>query len=581
MSNRSRIRPALRAWAGTFLLFIVFVLPASGAAQGERDPRFGLAYAYQAPEAAADLGAAWETVPFRWDQLQPSGPGDWNVAPALVDGISAAVSAGREVVGVLVGTPAWAAEGEPGRGVPRGLYLPESDTGNVWAAFVRQAVNYGAARGINRWVIWEGSIPPGAVGDVWTGNTQDTYQLVKVASTVAREANPNALIHLGDVGGSDPTWFAQFLDVVIDDSSAPANDYYFDVVMLSSFYSPEQLYARLQERFVAMEQKGIPLKEVWVGRMNARPAIDPVVYPDGAAFSQHPNIALEQQAAYIVQAYALGFAANRGARIAVYRLVDDLAEDGGEAFGLLRADGSRRPAYDAYRLVVRELGGFVYARRLDAETHPDLEYVRFTFPTKVTHVVWARGQQAATLVIPARSAQARLLDIYGNEWTVEPEGGSYRVAAPAAACDDPQMGCLIGGLPWLLVEEGLADPLNETAPPVTVEPGGEPPAPEAAPATPSPQSVVPAPVTGTPAPAEGAATRPAPTAEPVLTGAAAADTSSGASADGGPPGQSLPRPMASRLLPFALIGAGVVVILGGSIYYLAGRRSARGQAPDE
>ena len=138
MSNRSRIRPALRAWAGTFLLFIVFVLPASGAAQGERDPRFGLAYAYQAPEAAADLGAAWETVPFRWDQLQPSGPGDWNVAPALVDGISAAVSAGREVVGVLVGTPAWAAEGEPGRGVPRGLYLPESDTGNVWATTARR-----------------------------------------------------------------------------------------------------------------------------------------------------------------------------------------------------------------------------------------------------------------------------------------------------------------------------------------------------------------------------------------------------------------------------------------------------------
>jgi len=45
---------------------------------------------------------------FRWDVVQPAGAFDWkptNVPDTFLD---AEIAAGREVVAVLIGTPAWA-----------------------------------------------------------------------------------------------------------------------------------------------------------------------------------------------------------------------------------------------------------------------------------------------------------------------------------------------------------------------------------------------------------------------------------------------------------------------------------------
>src|SRR5690606_40446072 len=55
-----------------------------------------------------------------------------------------------------------------------------------------------------------------------------------------------------------------------------------------------------------------------------------------------------------------------------------------------------------------------------------------------------------------------------------PEDGYYALVLEGAACDDPQAGCLIGGMPWLLVEEGAREPGRRRGPDPTVEPGGEP-----------------------------------------------------------------------------------------------------------
>lgn len=566
------------------LLLVSLILLASverSAAQSLPDPRFGLVNAYEAgPQAVAASGAGWEVVLLRWDAIQPTAPTEWRIPPELEEGLFEARAAGREVVGVLVSTPAWATDGQPGTGIPRGLYLPVNDPKNLWAAFVRQAVGYFAARGINRWVVWRNpDIPSGTPGWEWDGSLEDYYQLVKTAYLVARSVNPNAQIHLGGVG-YDPGWFARFLDVVLKDPTAPANNYYFDVATVHLYYSAEQIYTLTQNHFYVMQQKGLPLKEVWINETNARPAVDPQAYPTGKTFRQHPNITLEQQAAFIVQAYALGFAANRGAHIAIYRLVDNLEEDGGEAFGLLRADGSERPAYRAYQMVVREFSGFVYARRVSEETHPLIDYVRLTFEDKVTHVAWARTERTATLIIPARSEQATLIDLEGHRWLVKPQGGIYRVVVGGAECTDPQEGCLIGGAPWLLVEEEVPNALNETPPSVQVEEGGELPTPDPAmlmtmtaqaqptstpTATPSP-SATPLPVpTQTPSPLPLTTDTPTPQATEVMATPLPTATLAGTPED---ESQTSPTLDFTRLLPYLLIGLGVLAIATGLGYFL-------------
>jgi hypothetical protein len=558
----------------------------------------GLVHAYEASQAAYDSNAGWELVYFRWDQLQPGGPADWAPSGPTGEWLDSARASGREVVGVLIGTPAWATDDMPGTGVPRGLYLPVNDPGNAWAAFVRRTVSYFAARGVKQWVIWEElDIPPGIRGAQWDGTTADYYQLVKVAYLAGKEANPNARIHLGGIGTFDPTWFDRFLDVVIDDPTAPANDYYFDVATVHVFFSPDSVYTLAANPFYLMEKAGMPLKPVWVNKTNARPAVDPDAYPPDTTFKRFMHVTLEQQAAFTIQAYALGFAAGVE-RIATYRLVDNLAEDDTQAFGLLRADGSARPAYTAYQIAVQEFNGFIYARRVDEETHPLIEYVRLTFPQKVTHIVWARTEKTATLVIPARSAQATLIDMYNNRWLVTPQGGEYRVVAGGADCNEPSApsGCMIGGAPWLLVEEGIEGAPGETAPPVAVEEGGTLPTPDPGMAlTATAQAVPTATPTPTPTltptptvpPTEGPvgpspqATQ-APTTPPQPTGAPVEEAALPTS----PPPTELPptpTPIAGRpgqpqgiagILPFLMIGLGVLVVAGGAVYYVKNRPAA-------
>jgi len=598
------------------LLLLVFVggllfIPARHSAAQEApplNPQFGLVDAYEAPQAAYESGAGWELMTFRWDALQPGGPGDWNSSPETEEWLNSARAAGREVAGVLIGTPDWATEGEPGVGVPRGLFLPVSEPGNLWAAFVGQVVNYYAARGVDRWVIWEDpDIQPGLPGSTWEGSVGEYYQLVKVAYQAAKDANPNALIHLGGVTYADPAWFGRFLDEVVDDPTALSNDYYFDVATVHVFGSAERVYTLTANHYFLMSQWGIPLKPVWLNQTNARPSVDPAVYSEAPNFRQFPHVTLEQQAAFIVQSYALSLAAG-AEKVAVYRLSDNLVADQGEAYGLVRADGDPRPAYTAYQLIAQEFNGFTFARRVDEEAHPLLDYVRLTFADKVTHVVWALTEQNATLVIPARSDLASLIDLEGNRWTVAPEGGVYRVSVAGATCDDPVEGCLIGGAPWILVEQGVNDAVNEVPPSVRVEPGGVPLTPDpgmvmtatalAAPtATPTPPPTATPPRTPTPvepptevAAEEAAAPTPAPADEQPEEAAPTAPSVAEApsEAEAAPAEEQAPSPQdlalqierAVRpkglpgLLPYLMIGLGVVVIAGGGWYFFRGGSSA-------
>lgn len=602
------IAPSLKAALGAALLPALMMAAGSAQAHGTAaattDPRFGLVDAMDAPQSAADSGASWELIPLRWDQLQPASAAGWTPSSAVDAWVSQARSSGREVVGELIGTPAWATDGKPGIGVPRGLYLPVSDSNNLWASFVRQTVGYYGSRGINRWVIWDSpDILPDTLGSKWAGTTEDYYQLVKVAYLVAKGANPGALIHLGAITDKNPAWFARFLDVVVADPTASANNYYFDVASVQIFASPDRVYTLTANPSYLMDQVGIPLKSVWINATNARPAIDPKVYAPDKKFNQFSKISLEQQAAFIIQAFALGFAAQAD-RIAVYRLADNLDEDGGQAFGLVRTDGDPRPAFDAYKLAVEQFSGFKLARRVDEEAHPLMEYVRLTFPNKVTHVAWALTPNNATLIIPARSTQATLINMSGVQWVVKPEGGIYKLAVGGADCNDPNTvgGCLVGGDPWILVEDGVQNPLTEAAPKSKVELGGALPTP---PPTPT-QTATPLPPTPTPA-----ATTAAPTQAATLALALTATPETAAPASASqPPASVAPQPTqvaavippttiptatpsAEELaqavsprgfpaaLPYLLMGLGALVIGGGLWFFLSGHKPAPVELPPD
>lgn len=556
----------LFTFSSLIFLFLCLAPEAPRASAQARDIRFGVVEAFWEPEAAYESGAGWERILFYWNELQPNGPDEWNSLHVPDEWLFEARRAGREIVGLVKNTPAWATDGEPFTGVPRGLYLPVDDPGNLWANFIRQLVSYYAPRGVDHWVIWnEPDIATDVYGHEWGGTIEDYYQLVKVAYLAAREVNPNVQIHLAGVTYyHDSTWFDRFLDVVVADPTAPANNYYFDVATLHLYFVSDRVYTVTANHFYAMEQHGF-LRPVWINETNARPGIDPEQYPPDLRFAGFPNVTMGQQASFIIQSFALGFAAG-AERIAVYKLSDGvMPETDPQAWGLVRLDGSYRPAFRAYQVVTEQFSGFVYARRVQLEL---ADYVRLTHTHKVTHVAWSRTAQPVMLAIPARSQQATLIDQAGNEEIVFPQDGVYRLSLPGADCDDPVSGCIIGGWTYLLVEDGLVDPLNEPALDPYIEVGlesleaartGTPEVTEELTPTPMP-TLTPLP-TETPLPSPTFTLTPPPTVPPP------------------PPPTPTPLPLspsgAAASLPLVLVGAGAL-ILGGTLgYWLSTRRGSQ------
>lgn len=462
-------------WLKLLILFLivgVWVWPqtavppatASNAQQSAIDTRFGAVESFWAPGEAAELGVGWERILFYWNEIQPNGPDDWNTLHVHEEWLAEATAQGRQVTGLLKNTPNWATDGGFASGVPRGLYLSIDDPGNLWANYARRVASYYSARGVHNWIIWnEPDIAPDVYGHEFSGSMADYYQLMKVAYVAIKQVDPNAKVHLGGMTyWHDPSWLGRFLQMVAADPDAAANNYYFDIISLHIYFRPETIPQIVGNAFAAQQQAGIPLKAVWINETNARPSSDPEWPVTVQAF----NLDLEQQAWYIVQAYALGFYSGAG-RIAVYKLIDINIAPGEESWGLIRPyDFSKRPAFYAYQNTIKYLSGFTYP--VQREQGGNHTIVSFTRPQGTTRVLWARTASSVTLNVPALAESAVLVDpITGAQTSITPTGGSYEIRLNGARCAGE---CLMGGAPVFLVEGGVSGDNVPAAPPPLVDP---------------------------------------------------------------------------------------------------------------
>jgi len=410
------------------------------------DPRFGIIEAFWQPEAAAELNVGWDRILFYWNEIQPTGVDDWNTLHVLEEWLVDAQANNRTVLGLLKNTPAWATDGEPFSGVPRGLYLPVDDPDNLWAGYVRRVVDYYAPRGVHHWIVWnEPEIAPGVYGHEFSGTTRDYYQLLKVAYQVARERDPKSVIHLaGWSYWHDPQWLSKFLSVATADPDGRANNYFFDVITLHIYFRVETVETLVEETWAIQQRYGLR-KPIWINETNASPNLDPLWPVTRPSF----QVNLDEQAWYLVQAHALGFGA-KSARIGVYKLFDFLLPPGGESFGIMRPDGSRRPAFYAYKTLVRYLSGFTYP--VERQQTPSFYAFTFHRPAGVTRILWARSADDVTLQVPALAAEALLVSATGDEQaTLRARGGYYQIRLRGAHCEPA---CDIGGPPVFLVESG-------------------------------------------------------------------------------------------------------------------------------
>lgn len=474
------------------------------------DGRLGAVEAFRYPEGAEDARVGWQRVLFWWRGLQPDGPDDWNVH-YLPDGtLNEELAAGREVIGVLANTPDWANDNQGPAGVPDGLFLPYNDPNNLWGQYVGKIVSKYEGR-INRWVMWNEpdvwSVEQ--PGYTWKGSVEEFYQLLKVGYLAAKEANPDCVVHLcgltywWDKEHQREQYFNRLLDLMAEDPTAPENNYYFDVVTLHLYFRSQGVYEIVQEFRKMMAAHGID-KPIWINETNAPPSQDPEDPVPNTVF----HVTLDEQASFIIHSFALGIAADVE-RIAVYKLIDRPKAPGSlEPYGLYREDESARPALHAYKVVTSYLSGFQDAKL--EETGP-VQVVTIDRGDETTTVVWTNSPEQQTYSVPAIADRALLVDKLGNTRTIQPEGGRYHLILEGAVCTHP--GCIIGGSPWIIVEEGHPQDRGRFLPtPTRLPPTPTP----TASSSPTP-TATPVPPSATPTSTHTATSTPSSTPTPTLT----------------------------------------------------------------
>ena len=369
---------------------------------------------------------------------------------------------------MLKNTPLWASDIHKLGAPPNGLDLPIDDPGNYWAAFVyRTVAEYGREWGIKHWIIYnEPDIRPGDLG--WyefDGDVEDYYNLVKVAYKAAKSANPEAQIHLAgmawyvDIEAGRELYLERLLRTASHDPEAQPNGYFFDVVMVHTYFGTLNVWRMIQDTRLILHRYGLYDKPLWVDETNARPSYDELAAIPPGMF----DISLSQQADYIVQAAALALAAGVE-RFAVYRLYDDHYVPGQtEPWGLVRDDGSRRPAFEAYRNAIALFAGVELAERKYSD-HSSMVVLQKS--GKTIYVMWARRTPPVRFHVMANSADetATLVSVYGATSAIRPERAPYvediwYVLEAPGAIPDRTGKVVVEGSPVILVQDGPPRPV--------------------------------------------------------------------------------------------------------------------------
>jgi hypothetical protein len=428
----------------------------------------------------------------------------------------------------------------------------------AWRAFVRRMAQQYQGR-IRHWIIWN---EPDVwmhdhPGSTWTGSDEDYLSLLKTAYLAIKEVDPSLQVHVAGLTyhwdqeyGRTP-FLERLLNLIAADPEAAANGSYFDGVVYHLYFDPTQTVQVLSKTQEALAGHGITGKSIWINETNAPPSADPLEPPWSAA--RFP-VSLDEQAAFILQEFAVAFSSG-AERVEVYKLRNTADHpESIEPFGLLRADDSRRPGFDAFRVATTYLAGFRTAYR---QRQGDVQAVTFDRGSETTTVLWTGGRRPVRVFVRATAPEAVVVDQQGNTRRLGAVGGVYTLELPGATCTgDP---CMIGGAPRLLVEAAPAKGRVALVSPPTPTP-----TPTSTP-TPTAAAAVPA-FTSTPSPTIAlptltaqapAATAPAPS--PTVAFTPAKVTPNAQTRPKAAPSKSQPAsaPLLGGLLSLAVFGAAV------------------------
>jgi len=329
------------------LLFLIFLIqPAWSAAASP----FGInVHAPQGAELAAQLdrvqaaGIGWIRIDFIWAAVEPArGKYDWRTYDAIA---AAANARGLQVFATLAYTPGWATDGPAITGVPRN---PDD-----WRRICFRAAKRYRGK-IRYWGLWnEPNLPR-----FWSGSRQEYVDIIlKIGADAIHTGNPAAQVggpELAHLTAGDADWYDWLRRTLLE-----AGDK-LDFITHHCYDSDgnRDVTARLEAKtlfggnpsywdVVAPSVKEVLRSTGWLGK---KPFWLTETGWESARTSE------SRQADYYSGLLTDWFTGQPGRdwinQIFFYELRDAPAPDG-LTWGILRADGSPKPAYGAYSVFIK------------------------------------------------------------------------------------------------------------------------------------------------------------------------------------------------------------------------------------
>jgi hypothetical protein len=347
--------------------------PATPAAPRPKELRIGLAYGDTLPglseadlartlDDAVALGVGWLRVDLAWDDIQPTSPGlfDWTGFDRVV---AAAAARHLQVLPTIAFTPGWAR--------PAGCANDKCAPANPdrFAQFANQAVARYAPLGVHTWEIWnEPNLP-----DFWlpVPDPAEYVRLVRATAPAMRAADPTVTLISAGLAPAATTRTTRapvdFLASFCQDGGGRLVDaigyhpfsYPVPPSYSASWNAWDQITGTDRNVESVLAACGVPTTKLWLTEYGA-----PTGGPGPAASSSNyqtatspDHVSEELQATMATQAVQLSQSSPFIAALFWYSYKDLSAYQGSREnfFGLVRADGTPKPAYTAFRNAVAAL----------------------------------------------------------------------------------------------------------------------------------------------------------------------------------------------------------------------------------
>jgi hypothetical protein len=316
----------------------------------------------------------------------------WKDADAEVD--RWAGKEGMNLLPIFGYTPKWASSGPNGENS-----YPPKDL-HDWSDFVFRMVSRYKDR-VKAWEVWN---EPNIA--FWTGSIEEYADLMKSACVAAKKADPGCKILLGGVAGFDP----QYLKRIYGYGCEP----YFDIMGVHPYqfddkFNDGYFVSQLRDLHRLMAEHGDAQKEIWLTELG---------WSNG-----DPKITEPVQARLLAQCFITSLTL-RDANVAK-TFWFSIKDWGGPGFGLLRDNGTPKPALGAYSVVAESLEGADYIRSLPMG---DMRCYLFRKAGKPILAVWQDGKPDAVLTLPSGFGWSRIRRLTGKAETVDTKCTSVSVS---------------------------------------------------------------------------------------------------------------------------------------------------------